>query len=286
MDSSQYYQRRGPPAEQFYEVRLPQDHYHAPRSEPPRDQRLASPSFVPPPVDYQRTAPYPSAQPQQPDHAAYPPLAQHSPGAESTETLTEKEKWQDRKHATAFGDWTWRGLFALKYLKYWVILLVVVAFVVVVTIEHHQIVNWLRPKAEQLQDLPAGWLIPVRAELIDSDADKVGILFIISFPPLFGHEIVAVLLGLIYGLWIGFAICCAGTLLGELGNWFLFRYALRNKAKARETTDVTYASMARVIHDGGFKVVLYARLSAIPGHLTTPLFAVSDMSLFVFTVRL
>lgn len=44
---------------------------------------------------------------------------------------------------------------------------------------------------------------------------------------------------------------------------------LAEKARAREKTDVTYASMARVIREGGFKIVLYARLSAIPGHLTT-----------------
>jgi hypothetical protein len=36
---------------------------------------------------------------------------------------------------------------------------------------------------------------------------------------LFGHEIVAVLCGLVWGLWIGFAIVVAGSFLGELGNF-------------------------------------------------------------------
>lgn len=55
--------------------------------------------------------------------------------------------------------------------------------------------------------LKYGWLIPI------------GIMFVISFPPLFGHEIVAILCGLVWGLWIGFAIVAAGTLLGEIGNF-------------------------------------------------------------------
>jgi hypothetical protein len=54
-----------------------------------------------------------------------------------------------------------------------------------------------------VRDLPAGWLIPI------------AILFIISFPPLFGHEIIALLCGVVYGLWIGFAIVAAGTFTGE-----------------------------------------------------------------------
>lgn len=63
----------------------------------------------------------------------------------------------------------------------------------------------LRPFSEKVRDLPAGWLIPI------------AILFIISFPPLFGHEIVALLCGVVYGLWIGFGVVCAGTFFGESG---------------------------------------------------------------------
>lgn len=61
----------------------------------------------------------------------------------------------------------------------------------------------LRPFSEKVRNLPAGWLIPI------------AILIIISFPPLFGHEVVALLCGVVYGLWIGFGIVAAGTFLGE-----------------------------------------------------------------------
>jgi ABC-type spermidine/putrescine transport system permease subunit II len=71
--------------------------------------------------------------------------------------------------------------------------------------------------------LPFGWIVPI------------AVLFVISFPPvrpawsrnfsmtdakkLFGHEIVAVLCGLVWGLWIGFGIVAAGTFFGEVGNF-------------------------------------------------------------------
>jgi len=38
---------------------------------------------------------------------------------------------------------------------------------------------------------------------------------VISFPPLFGHEIVAILVGIVWGLWEGFGIVAAGTFFGE-----------------------------------------------------------------------
>lgn len=67
------------------------------------------------------------------------------------------------------------------------------------TIYHHQIVTWMEPWANKLEKLPGGWAIPI------------GIMFVISFPPLFGHEIVAVLCGVVWGLWVGFGIVAAGV---------------------------------------------------------------------------
>jgi uncharacterized membrane protein YdjX (TVP38/TMEM64 family) len=43
--------------------------------------------------------------------------------------------------------------------------------------------------------------------------------YLIYPPQLFGHEIIAILCGVIWGLWIGFAIVAAGSFLGELGNF-------------------------------------------------------------------
>ena len=55
--------------------------------------------------------------------------------------------------------------------------------------------------------LPAGFLIPI------------AIMIVLSFPPLFGAEIIHLLCGVIWGLGVGFAIVAAGTLLGEIANF-------------------------------------------------------------------
>lgn len=74
-----------------------------------------------------------------------------------------------------------------------------------------------------------------------------------------------------------------GTLLGELGNYYAFKWCLTGRAKKWEENDLNYACMVRVIREGGFKVAFIARLSVIPGHLTTPVFATCGMGFWTFT---
>jgi uncharacterized membrane protein YdjX (TVP38/TMEM64 family) len=140
---------------------------------------------------------------------------------------------------------------------------------------------------------------------------------VISFPPLFGHELIALLCGVIYGLWIGFAIVAAGTFIGEgtsslvslpvlspfhhdddnnkskeppllthlvVGTWFAFKYTLRNKAIKLERTNLNYGAMARLTRDGGFIIVLVIRLSAIPAHFSTAVFSTCDVKFWFFVV--
>lgn len=149
----------------------------------------------------------------------------------------------------------------------------------------------LRPFSEKVRDLPAGWLIPIV------------ILVIISFPPLFGHEIIALLCGVVYGLWIGFAIVAAGTFIGEsktslltsnfnmmlklattVGTWFAFKHLFRSKAIKLERTNLNYGAMARLTRDGGFFIVLIIRLSAIPAHFSTAVFSTCDVKFWHFVV--
>lgn len=94
-------------------------------------------------------------------------------------------------------------IFTPKYLVLWIILILVGIATAVISLKHDQVVEALKPFAEKVRDIPAGWLI------------FVAILFVISFPPLFGHELVALLAGVVYGLWIGFGVVAAGTFVGE-----------------------------------------------------------------------
>ncbi|TFK48757.1 hypothetical protein OE88DRAFT_501622 [Heliocybe sulcata] len=165
----------------------------------------------------------------------------------------------------------WKKYKDLSYWKEGKHILVLVVIVILSTIFHTQIVNWLQPLARWMHDLPAGFLIPI------------AIFFVISFPPLFGHEILAVLCGLVWGLGPGFAIVAAGTLVGEWGNYFTFRFCCRARAKKIEKSKIAYAALAKAIRDGGFVFVVIARYSVIPGHLTTALFSTCGIGFLVFT---
>jgi len=122
----------------------------------------------------------------------------------------------------------------------------------------------------KIKKLPAGWLIPIV------------IFFIISFPPLFGHEILAILCGLVWGLWPGFGITAAGTLIGEIGNFYTFKHCCAARGEKLEKTQMSYACLARIVREGGFKIALIARFSAIPGHFTTAVFSTCGMNIWVF----
>jgi uncharacterized membrane protein YdjX (TVP38/TMEM64 family) len=68
-------------------------------------------------------------------------------------------------------------------------------------------------------------------------------------------------------------------MLGEWGNYFVFRYACTARTKKMEETNMNFACIARVIREGGFWIAFWARLSALPGHLTTPAFAATGVRL-------
>ncbi|KAF3051835.1 Tlg2-vesicle protein [Didymella keratinophila] len=163
-------------------------------------------------------------------------------------------------------------LLSPKYIPWHIFGIAILIATVFITLRHDEVVAKLRPFSEKVRDLPAGWLIPI------------AILVIISFPPLFGHEIIALLCGVVYGLWIGFAIVAAGTFIGEIGTWFAFKYLFRRKAEKLERTNLNYGAMARLTRDGGFFIVLIIRLSAIPAHLSTAVFSTCDVKFWYFVV--
>ncbi|KAF7305550.1 hypothetical protein HMN09_00807900 [Mycena chlorophos] len=178
--------------------------------------------------------------------------------------------------STGLFDWrawlNWHYWAKKEYIKYYIILAVILTFTALISIYHDDIVKWLTPVTKFLHSFKYGWLVPI------------GILFVISFPPLFGHEIVAILCGLVWGLWIGFAIVCAGTFLGEVGNFYAFKYCCRARGEKMERTQIPYACLAHCVRTGGFKIALIARFSAIPGHFTTAVFATCGMNIFVFCI--
>lgn len=70
---------------------------------------------------------------------------------------------------------------------------------------------------------------------------------------LFGHEVVGVLCGVVYGLWYGFIVLSVGTILGEVGNFVLFKM-FKGTAEKYERKSLNYACMAHIVREGGFMV--------------------------------
>ncbi|KAM5544919.1 hypothetical protein V8D89_001817 [Ganoderma adspersum] len=159
-----------------------------------------------------------------------------------------------------------------KNLISFIITILVIGILIAFTVEQDNIAKALRPAGAWLRKTPGAWLIPI------------GIMVILSFPPLFGHELVALLCGEFWGLWIGFGIVAAGTILGELVTYYTFRYCCRARAQKVEEKDLKYALLTEVIRDGGLKMAIMVRYSAIPGHITTAIFATCGMEVWVFLV--
>ncbi|KAH9886466.1 hypothetical protein C8Q73DRAFT_795298 [Cubamyces lactineus] len=146
----------------------------------------------------------------------------------------------------------------------------IIGIVVLFIVYQQNIVDWLKPFTDWMRRTPGGWLVPI------------AILIVLSFPPLFGHEIIAVLCGDAWGVGVGFAIVATGTLLGELANYYVFKWFCMTRGRKIEAKRLQYALLAEVVRQGGFKIAVIVRLSAIPGHLTTAVFATCGMNVFVF----
>ncbi|KAF7981311.1 hypothetical protein HWV62_34245 [Athelia sp. TMB] len=137
---------------------------------------------------------------------------------------------------------------------------------------HDKIINALQPEANWVHNATAGWLIPL------------ALIFILSFPPLFGSDFISVLCGVVYGSGVGFAIVAAGIFLGELANYFTFKYLCQGRSEKLKKTNIRYACLTRVIQEGGLPIAIVSRYSVIPSHATTALFATCGMKLWVFVV--
>ncbi|WFD33259.1 hypothetical protein MCUN1_000072 [Malassezia cuniculi] len=166
----------------------------------------------------------------------------------------------------------WRDFCKWRYLHYYLIGIAIIVLIVLMTVFHEQIIDWLEPTSQKVRTVWWGWVIPV------------AVLFVLSFPPLFGAEIIAVLCGIVYGVWIGFGIVALGTLLGEIGNYYLFKYTLQKLARKTERKSMTYAALASIIRNGGFRILLALRLSAMPGHIITAVCATVGVGFWLFVI--
>ncbi|KAJ7641473.1 hypothetical protein FB45DRAFT_1053975 [Roridomyces roridus] len=158
-----------------------------------------------------------------------------------------------------------------KLQTYAIIALIVVPGILI-SVYQHQIVNGLKPFTDWLNSHPVAALIPI------------ALLTILSFPPLAGGELILILVGVAYSLPVGFAIAAAGTLLGELATYFVFKTFFWRRNEEWEAKSVQYGLLAHIIRNGGFWLVLVIRYSTIPPHYATVVFSVVGVPFGVFII--
>ncbi|KAK4700727.1 hypothetical protein P7C70_g5514, partial [Phenoliferia sp. Uapishka_3] len=152
----------------------------------------------------------------------------------------------------------------------WLLVVLLIVAVILLSVFRDNIVDAIEPHKTAIVNTPATWLIPI------------AILILLSFPPLFGHEVVHVVIGLLWGLWKGFVIASAGTLLGEAACYAVFRFFLTAKAKKLEQSNTAYACLAKLLAQGNLGILTLIRYSFIPGHVVTALESTVGVNVLIY----
>ncbi|KLO10014.1 hypothetical protein SCHPADRAFT_538494 [Schizopora paradoxa] len=193
-----------------------------------------------------------------------PPRIVRTPSPSPSEVIALKEKGIFNVRATI------RRSSKRQKICIYLTIVILLLVAIVLALLHDLIVAWLLPAAIVLRSWKGGWLIPV------------GILSVMSFPPFVGQELIMIVSGIVWGLWVGFAIAAGGTLLGEIANFFVFNNLCRERGGRYERTRIDYGCLARVVREGGLKVAVIARYSFIPPHFTTVVFATCGLKFWIF----
>lgn len=194
-----------------------------------------------------------------------------------------RQEWADAKEAAReiwrfvrTHDWkkTARSSVRRKYWLWWFFTIILIVAVALLAVYRDTIVEKFEPHKDAIVNFPASWIFPII------------ILVVLSFPPLGGHEIVLLVVGLIWGVWKGFAIACAGTFIGEVACYYVFRYFLTGHAAKIERKNVFYACVARMMRHGSLWIIIVVRFSAVPGHVVTAIQSTVGMSIWIYSIAI
>jgi uncharacterized membrane protein YdjX (TVP38/TMEM64 family) len=126
--------------------------------------------------------------------------------------------------------------------------LLALGVIIAYLVYHKDFERWVQPLADWLQARKAwSWVIPV------------AILVVLCIPPLFGHEVVFIVVGLTFSLGEGIGIASAGMIIGEALCFLLFKYIFTGYVDRKRAKEIKWEATARVCQEAGFWGVMVIR---------------------------
>jgi len=133
----------------------------------------------------------------------------------------------------------------------WLLIAFYIALGVVLIVKGAVIAQAMYDLAQKLSQMRYGWLI------------IIGIMILISFPPMLGHTTTVTLCGFAYGM-KGFYISLAGSVLGAAVSFVVLRFLFSKRLRRWSATNDKWTALETVVKSKGLPLVILIRMSPMP----------------------
>lgn len=117
---------------------------------------------------------------------------------------------------------------------------------------HEPILAWMVAKSEGFREISGGWLI------------IIGMLILVSFPPMMGYSAISMFTGMVYGFPNGWPILATGTVVGSFLCFVIFRYFFQERAKSLAHSSIKFMAFAKTLEQDKFVLLWLIRLCPLP----------------------
>jgi len=133
----------------------------------------------------------------------------------------------------------------------WSLIAFYIALAVVLILKGAVIAQAMYDFAQKLSQMKYGWII------------IIGIMILISFPPMLGHTTTVTLCGFAYGM-KGFYIALAGSVLGASVAFVVLRFLFAKRLREWSATNDKWTALETVVKSKGLPLVILIRVSPLP----------------------
>jgi len=153
-----------------------------------------------------------------------------------------------------FANATWQrykklGIWGKLFI--WFLIAFYITLAVVIILKGAVIAQAMYDLAQKLSQMKYGWLI------------ILGIMILISFPPMLGHTTIVTLCGFAYGM-KGFYLGLAGSVLGAAVAFVVLRFLFSKRLRRWSATNDKWTALETVVKAKGLPLVILIRMSPLP----------------------